>query len=60
VPTSGNLAVKRRPDAKAALLPDSPENLTSAEYAMTHRCTPYYCIARGGELWFERLDFDAF
>jgi len=21
---------------------------------------PYYCIARALELWFERLDFDAF
>jgi hypothetical protein len=21
---------------------------------------PYYCIARGGELWFEKLDLDAF
>jgi hypothetical protein len=25
-----------------------------------HRSTPYYCIATGCELWFERLDFDAF
>jgi len=24
------------------------------------RTAPYYCIARGQELWFERLDFDAF
>jgi len=27
---------------------------------MTHRCARYYCIATGWELWFERLDFDAF
>src|ERR1700759_3677656 len=25
-----------------------------------HPCTTYYCIAMPLELWFERLDFDAF
>ena len=34
--------------------------MRSADPAMTHRSAPYYCIARGGELWFERLDFEAF
>jgi len=38
----------------------SRENVTSADTPMMHRSAPYYCIARGGELWFERLDFDAF
>jgi len=36
------------------------ENLTSGDYPVTHGFAPYYCIARACELWFERLDFDAF
>jgi hypothetical protein len=38
----------------------SRENVISAEAAAMHPTTPYYCIATGRELWFERLDFDAF
>jgi hypothetical protein len=38
----------------------SRENVISAEAAAMHRAAPYYCIATGCELWFERLDFDAF
>src|SRR5258708_21631884 len=33
------------------------ENVTSADWPVAPRGMPYYCIARGGELWFERLDF---
>src|SRR5271170_5992059 len=36
------------------------ENVTPGQQRLTLRAAPYYCIARGGELWFERLDFDAF
>jgi hypothetical protein len=60
VPTSGNPSVKRRAAAKVALLPDFTGNVVAADQAAMHRSRPYYCIARGGELWFERLDFDAF
>jgi hypothetical protein len=38
----------------------SRENVKAADGMVLHRCGPHYCIARGGELWFERLDFDAF
>jgi len=27
---------------------------------VTHGVAPHYCIASALELWFERLDFDAF
>ncbi len=37
----------------------SRENVTLGQTIM-HRYTTYYCIARGGELWFEKLYFDAF
>jgi hypothetical protein len=38
----------------------SRENVTPGQQPVTPRAAPYYCIARGGELWFERLDFDVF
>jgi putative hemolysin len=38
----------------------SLENVTPGQRSAMPRAAPYYCIARGGELWFERLDFDAF
>ena len=32
----------------------------AGEQQVTHGVAPHYCIARALELWFERLDFDAF
>jgi hypothetical protein len=36
------------------------ENVIRAEVAAMRRAAVHYCIATGCELWFERLDFDAF
>ena len=38
----------------------SRENVTPAQLPVRRHAAPHYCIARGKELWFERLDFDAF
>jgi len=38
----------------------SRENANPADVAVTQCRGMHYCIARDGELWFERLDFDAF
>jgi hypothetical protein len=43
-----------------AFRPIYRENPAPGGEARMHRSTPYYCIATGCELWFERLDFDAF
>jgi len=43
-----------------AFLPIYQENAALGGESRMHRSTPYYCIATGCELWFERLDFDAF
>jgi len=60
VPTSGNSPVKRGRAANMKLSADFTGNVPAGGQAATHRAAPYYCIARGDELWFERLDFDAF
>jgi hypothetical protein len=36
------------------------ENPIAAVWSRTHGVRTYYCIASASELWFERLDFDAF
>jgi hypothetical protein len=36
------------------------ENAVPGGERRMQRSAPHYCIARGCELWFERLDFDAF
>jgi hypothetical protein len=57
----GQPACQAVPGGKAAaFLGISRENVTAGSLPVTHCVAPYYCIARGGELWFERLDFDAF
>jgi hypothetical protein len=43
-----------------AFRPIYRENAAPGGKARMHRSTPYYCIATGCELWFERLDFSAF
>jgi hypothetical protein len=43
-----------------AFRPIYQENAVPGVEARMHRSAPYYCIATGCELWFERLDFDAF
>jgi hypothetical protein len=60
VPTSDNPAVKRRAGANVGVSPDFRENATPGREQGMHRSKLYYCIATGCELWFEKLDFDAF
>src|SRR3954471_291514 len=43
-----------------AFRPVYQENSTPGGGRQMHRSMPHYCIATGCELWFERLDFDAF
>jgi hypothetical protein len=38
----------------------SREKSQAAGSSQAHGFRPYYCIASACELWFERLDFDAF
>jgi len=60
VPTSGNPPVNtmRPPFGDFRLI--SREKSQAAGSSQAHGFRPYYCIASACELWFERLDFDAF
>jgi hypothetical protein len=60
VRTSGNPAVKRRRAAKTSVWPDFTGKCDAPEFGGDGSRHAYYCIARAVELWFERLDFDAF
>jgi hypothetical protein len=56
VPTSGNPSVKRLAPTKLAALPDFTGKCGIGRLAVNVMRAPYYCIATGQELWFERLD----
>ena len=60
VGTSGNPAVKPRGCSRLLLLPDFSEKIDIQRCADSVPICPYYCIATACELWFERLDLDAF
>jgi hypothetical protein len=60
VPPSDNGAVQWRVRQNLAFRAFVQQKVTSAGKRQMHRRVPHYCIARAGELWFERLDFDVF
>jgi len=60
VPPSDNGCREVRRPANPAFRAVVQQKVTSRGERQMHRCAPYYCIARAGELWFERLDFDVF
>jgi hypothetical protein len=60
VPTTGNLAVKHSEAAKSMDLPDFTGKCGIRKSTAAASRHAYDRIAIGQELWFERLDFDAF
>ena len=60
VGTSGIPAVKHCGQLEATVLPDFAGKSDIREIRAGPHTQLYYCIARAFELWFERLDLDAF